>query len=176
MVAQTAAHRSCKILRTSPVLAPVSGREKPLALTTCSNADGMIPHLIAVEKNQANGSPPSGRQSIPYIAAGGTAAAIQSYLPINGVARGACSVAAPWLNTVQRVVRIGNTAVPGKVPAQIFDVRCPGGACTVGLVGAGDLAVQNRGVVAVICIIKQHDAVLRACQSHYTVFIFRIIG
>ena len=68
---------------------------------------------MPVAVHQANGFPTFGRLSVPPIAAGGAAAAIQSYLPVNGVAGGAGFVAAPWPNTVLRVVRIGNTAVPG---------------------------------------------------------------
>ena len=131
----------------------------------------MVPHLIAVEKNQANGFPPGCGQSVPHIAAGGAAASIQRHLSVNGVAGGAGSKTAPWFNAVERIIRIGNTAVPGKMPAKVFDIRCSGCVRSVGLVSAGDLAVQNRGIVAVICIIKQHDTGLGTCQRHHAIFI-----
>ena len=128
-------------------------------------ADRVVPHLIAVQQDQANGFPSSGRQSVPHIAAGGAAAAVQCYLPVNGVAGGAGCVAAPRFNAVQGVIRIGNTAIPGKVPAQVFDVRSPGGAGAIGLVSTGNLRVQNGGVVAIVRIVKQHNAFLGAADS-----------
>ena len=125
----------------------------------------MVPHLVAVKQDQANGFPPCGGQSVPHITSGGAAAAIQGYLPVNGVAGGAGCIAAPRFNAVQRIVRIGDTAIPGKVPAQVFDVRSPGGAGAIGLVSTGNLRVQNGGVVAIVRIVKQHNAFLGAADS-----------
>ena len=125
----------------------------------------MIPHLVTVQENQANGLPVIFRHGVPHIAARRAAAAIQSHAPVNGVPGGAGAVAAPWFNAVQRFVRIGNTAIPCKVPAQILDVRSPGGAGTIRFVGTGNLRVQNSGVIAVISKVKQHNTFLGAADS-----------
>ena len=109
-----------------------------------------VPCLVAVQQDQANGFPSCGGQGVPYIAAGCAAAAVQGHIPVNGVAGGAGCVAAPRLNTVQRIVGIGHTAIPCKVPAQVFDVRRPGGAGAIGLVSTSYLTIQNRGIVSVI--------------------------
>ena len=129
------------------------------------HADRVIPHLVAVQQDQANGFPSCGRQSVPHIAASGAATAVQGHIPVNRVAGGAGRVAAPRLNAVQGVIRIGNTAIPCKVPAQILDVRSPGGAGTIRFVGTGNLRVQNSGVIAVISKVKQHNTFLGAADS-----------
>ena len=121
----------------------------------------MIPHLIAVQQDQANGLPPFSGQRMPYIRSLRASAAIQCYVPINGVAGGAGCVAAPRLNAVQGIVRIGNAAIPGKVPAHVLDIGRPGRAAAVGFIGAGYLVVQSGSVVAVVCKIEQHDTFLR---------------
>ena len=118
----------------------------------------MIPHLVAVQQDQANGFPSCGGQGVPYIAASGAATAVQGHIPVNRVAGGAGCVAAPRLNAVQGVI-------PCKVPAQILDVRSPGGAGTIRFVGTGNLRVQNSGVIAVISKVKQHNTFLGAADS-----------
>ena len=134
-----------------------------------SHADGLVPHLVAVQEDQTNGFSPGSGQGIPHITAGGAAAAVQSHASVHGVAGGAGAVAAPGLNAVQGIVGISNAAVPGKVPAQIFDVRRPSGSAAIGLVSAGNLRIEDGGVVAVVGIIKQHNAVLGAGNGHHRV-------
>lgn len=73
----------------------------------------MIPHLIAVQQDQANGLPPFSGQRIPYIRSLRASAAIQCYVPINGVAGGAGCVAAPRLNTFS-VLTLAQKTMPGK--------------------------------------------------------------
>ena len=92
-------------------------------------------------------------------------------MPVNRVAAGTCTVVAPRLNTVQRIVCIGDIIVPGKMPAQIFDVGSPGCAGAVGFVRYGKLTVQHRGIVAVIRKIKQQNTGLSAGSSHDAVVI-----
>ena len=101
----------------------------------------MVPHLIAVKQDQANGLSPGSGQGIPHIAARGAAAAVQRHTPVNRVAGGASCVAAPRLDAIQRIIRIRNTAVPGKMPAKVFDVRRPGSTGAIGLISAGNLRV-----------------------------------
>ena len=125
------------------------------------HADRVVPHLIAVQQDQTNGFPPCGGQSVPHIAAGCAAAAVQGHIPVNGVAGGAGCVAAPRLNAVQRIVRIGNAAVPSKVPAHVLDIGSPSRAAAVRFVSAGHLRIEDGGVIAIVRIIKQHNAVLR---------------
>ena len=103
------------------------------------HADRVIPHPVTVQENQANGLPVIFRHGVPHIAARRAAAAIQCHTPVNGVSGGTGAVAAPWFNAVQRFVRIGNTAIPSEMPAQIFDVGCPGSAGAIGFVFAGNL-------------------------------------
>ena len=103
------------------------------------HADRVIPHLVTVQENQANGLPVIFRHGVPHIAARGTAAAIQCHTPVNGVSGGTGAVAAPGFNAVQRFVRIGNTAIPSEMPAQVFDIGCPGSAGSIGFVFAGNL-------------------------------------
>ena len=120
----------------------------------------MVPLLVAVEQDQANGLPPCRGQRIPDIAAGGTAAAVQGHIPVNGIAGGAGPVVSPGLNAVQRLIRMGNPAIPGKVPAHIFNISRPGRAAAVGLIGAGYLIIQPGGIITIVCIVEQHNAVL----------------
>ena len=143
-------HLSCHPQRHIGIAVPLGG----------GDADGMVPLLVAVEQDQANGLPPCRGQRIPDIAAGGAAAAIQGHIPVNRVAGGAGPVVSPGLNAVQRLIRMGNPAIPCKVPAHIFNISRPCRAAAVGLIGAGHLIIQPGGVVAVVCIVEQHNAVL----------------
>ena len=99
----------------------------------------MIPHPVTVQENQANGLPVIFRHGVPHIAARGTAGAVQSHAPVNGVSGGTGAIAAPGFNAVQRFVWKGNTAIPGEMPAQVFDIGCPGSAGAIGFVLAGNL-------------------------------------
>ena len=136
----------------------------------------MIPHLIAVQQDQANGLPPFSGQRMPYIRSLRASAAIQCYVPINGVAGGAGCVAAPRLNAVQGIVRIGNAAIPGKVPAHVLDIGSPNSAAAVRFVGTGHLRIEDGGVIAVVRIIKQHNAVLRTGNGHYRIVAYLARG
>ena len=118
------------------------------------DADGMVPLLVAVEQDQANGLPPCRGQRIPDVAAGGAAAAVQGHIPVNGIAGGAGPVVPPGLYAVQRFIRMGNPAIPCKVPAHIFNISRPGRAAAVGLIGAGHLIIQPGGIVAVVRIVE----------------------
>ena len=120
----------------------------------------MVPLLVAVEQDQANGLPPCRGQRIPDVAAGGAAAAVQGHIPVNGIAGGAGPVVPPGLNAVQRLIRMGNPAIPCKVPAHIFYISRPSRAAAIGLIGAGHLIIQPGGIVAVVRIVEQHNAVL----------------
>ena len=134
----------------------------------------MIPHLVTVQENQANGLPVIFRHGVPHIAARGTAAAIQCHTPVNGISGGTCAVAAPWFNAVQRFVRIGNAAVPGEMPAQIFDVGCPGSAGAIGFVLAGNLRLQDGRIVAIVRVVKQQDAFLGTADRHYRIIVLYV--
>ena len=138
------------------------------------DADGVIPHLVTVKKDKANGFPAGCRHSIPDIAAGSASAAAEGHILVNGVAGGAGSIIAPGLDAVQGIVRVGHTPIPGKVPAKIFDVRCPGSAAAVRLVGAGHLRVKDCGVVAIVGIVKEHYAALATADGKH-IRIFRKI-
>ena len=138
------------------------------------HANSVIPHLVTVQENQANGLPAIFRHGVPYIAARRAAAAIQSHAPVNGVPGGAGAVAAPWFNAVQRFVWIGNTAIPGEMPAQVFDVSCPGSAGAIWFVFAGNLRLQDGGIIAIVRIVKQHDAFLGTADRHYSIIILRV--
>ena len=138
------------------------------------HADRVIPHLVTVQENQANGLPVIFRHGVPHIAARGTAAAIQSHAPVNGVPGGAGAVAAPGFNAVQRFVRIGNAAVPGEMPAQVFDVGCPGSAGAIGFVLAGNLRLQDGGVIAIVRVVKQQDAFLGTADRQYRIIALRV--
>ena len=132
-----------------------------VAVLFCSrDTDGVVPLLVTVEKNKADSLPPSGGQRIPDVASGCTAASIQCYIPVHGIAAGAGRIIAPWLNTVQRFIRMGNTAVPRKVPAHVLDIGRRGGAVAVGFIGAGYLVVQSGSVVAVVRKVEKHDTFL----------------
>ena len=120
----------------------------------------MVPLPITVQQDQTNGFPPCSRHGIPDIAAAGTAISVESHIPVNGVAAGAGTVVPPRLNAVQRVVRIRNTAIPGKMPAQILNISCPGSAASIWLVSTGNLIFQPCGIVSVICKVEQHNAFL----------------
>ena len=113
------------------------------------DADGMIPLLVTVQKNKPNSLPPGRRQCVPDIAAGSAAAAVQGYVPVNRVPAGTGRIVAPRLNAVQRFIRMGDTAIPSKVPAHVLDISRPGRAASVGFIGAGHLVVQPGSVVAV---------------------------
>ena len=139
-----------------------------------SHADRVVPHPVTVQENQANGLPVIFRHGVPHIAARGTAAAIQSHAPVNGVPGGAGAVAAPGFNAVQRFVRIGNAAVPGEMPAQVFDVGCPGSAGAIGFVLAGNLRLQDSRIVAIVRIVKQHDVFLGTADRHYRIIVLRV--
>lgn len=117
----------------------------------------MVPHLIAVKQDQANGLSPGSGQGIPHIAAGGAAAAVQRHIPVNGVAGSAGCIAAPRLNAVQRIICVGDTAIPGKMPAQILDVRRPGGSRAIGLVSTGNLRIKDGGVSRLLLFSLQND-------------------
>ena len=138
------------------------------------HADGVIPHLVTVQENQANGLPVIFRHGVPHIAARGTAAAIQSHAPVNGVSGGTGAVAAPWFNAVQRFVRIGNTAIPSEMPAQVFDIGCPGSAGAIGFVLAGNLRLQDGRIVAIVRVVKQQDAFLGTADRHYRIIVLRV--
>ena len=138
------------------------------------HADRVIPHLVTVQENQANGLPVIFRHGVPHIAARRAAAAIQSHAPVNGVSGGTGAVAAPWFNAVQRFVRIGNTAIPGEMPAQVFDIGCPGSAGAIGFVLAGNLRLQDGGIIAIVRIVKQQDAFLGTADRHYSIIILRV--
>ena len=135
------------------------------------NTDGMIPHLIAVKQDQTNGLTSCSGHRIPNGTAGSTAAAIQGYVTVNGVTRGTGTIVTPGLNTVQRIVRIGNVTVPGKMPAQILDVCSSGSAASVGFIRNRKLRVQDSGVVAIVRKVEQHNVVLGTGGQHDTVII-----
>ena len=138
------------------------------------HADRVIPHPVTVQENQANGLPVIFRHGVPHIAARRAAAAIQSHAPVNGVPGGAGAVAAPGFNAVQRFVRIGNAAVPGEMPAQVFDVGCPGSAGAIGFVLAGNLRLQDGGVIAIVRVVKQQDAFLGTADRQYRIIVLRV--
>ena len=79
--------------------------------TYIEDADGIIPHLITVQKDQTDSITSGFGKAIPYVAAGGVAAAGQSNIPVNGVTRGAGCVIAPGFNAVERIICIGDISV-----------------------------------------------------------------
>ena len=138
------------------------------------HADRVIPHPVTVQENQANGLPVIFRHGVPHIAARRAAAAIQSHAPVNGVSGGACAVVSPGFNAVQGFVWIGNTAIPGEMPAQVFDIGCPGSAGAIGFVLAGNLRLQDGRIVSIVGVVKQQDAFLGAPNRHYRIIVLRV--
>lgn len=131
----------------------------------------MVPFLIAIQQNQADGLPAFRRQGIPDIASRGAADSVHGHATVNGVAGGTGGIVAVRLNTVQRVIRVRDAAIPGEVPAHIFDI---GGLCAssaVWLIADGHLIIQHCGVVAVVGVVKQHNAVLGTGNGHDRIII-----
>ena len=149
-----------------------SERDIGVVVFVCrGDADGMIPHFVAVKQNQTNGLSPCFRQGIPCGCTGSTAAAGKRDIPVDRVAGCACGVVFVRLNTVQRIVCIGNVIVPGEMPAQIFDICRFRGTGSVGLISNRELTVQHSRVVAMVGIVKQQDACRCAGCCRNPVFI-----
>ena len=103
----------------------------------------MVPQLIRVQQDQANGFPAVGIQRIPDIAACGTSAAAHGHTPVNGVSAHAGGIIPVRLDAVQRVIRIGYIIDSRKMPAEIFKITILRAASPVPLVADRDLTVQR---------------------------------
>ena len=120
------------------------------------NADGMVPQFICIEQDQADGFPAVGIQRIPDTAAFCTAASVEGNITVNGVARCTGCKISVGFNTIKRLISIRNVTIPGKVPTEILQVTVQRAAGSVPLILHRDLAIQRRGVVAIIREVKQH--------------------